>query len=49
VKSSDPETNLSGALPLVALYLSRATYIHPQHKLVLVKQMEKIVSKERNL
>jgi hypothetical protein len=49
VKSSDPETNLSGALPLIALYLSRATYIHQQHKLVLVKQMKKVVSREKNL
>jgi hypothetical protein len=32
VKSSDPETNLSGALPFILLYLSKATYIYNYKK-----------------
>lgn len=31
VKSSDPETNLSGALPFILLYLSKAAYMSDEY------------------
>ena len=41
VKSSDPDTNLSGALPFILLYLSRATYIYKQGNIIYFLQEEK--------